>query len=368
MPSSSNPSLPSNESKRPKTSEDTEETMTIAAGFTPIPTSHSRRSVPLVSTTNPLITSMLYRIFPILIIFNTALDFVTWTNQDPFMNFIYHSTLYIFIYYYDVSIYYFYMPILVTLVFSSINYYINSVYSHVNEEEPTLEEIVDTLDNFATRVDILLEPFKTIKISFKKLLNFLFLVTPVHLLMLRYLMQPKTYLLFLSIILTAFHSLWFQATMKILWRSQFIRNIFSFFVGENTAHFYNNYKILNETKISKEKNGKIIQFQIIENQRRWIGLGWSDKLLPYERANFTNEALQETSSPVGFAFPFNSKQWQWLEEKWNIDMSFCEGKNKDGWVFYDNYWQNAQLQDSITSYTRARKWTRKAVLISEKNK
>jgi len=342
--------------------------MTINANFTPIPTSHSRRSSPLVSTTNPLITSILHRIFPILIIFNTVLDFITWTSQDPFMNFIYHSFLYLFIFYYDMTIHFFYSPILVVLVFSSISYYINSVYHHINEEKPTLEEIVDTLDNFATRIDILLEPFRSVRISFKKLLNFLFLVTPVHIFILRYLIHPKTYLLLLSIIITTFHSLWFQATMKILWRSQFIRNIFSFFVGANSAHFYNNYKILNETKISKEKNGKIIQFQIIENQRRWIGIGWSDKLLPYERANFTNEALQETSSPNAFKFPFNSKQWQWLEEHWNIDLKFCDNKNKDGWVFYDNYWQNSQFQDSITSYTRSRKWNRKAVLISEKTK
>lgn len=366
MPINSNES-PSNVSKR-LPSDQMGEITKITADFTPIPTSHSRRSVPLISTTNPLVTSILYKIFPILIILNTVLDFVTWTNHDPFMNFIYHSVLYLFIFYYDVTIYYYYMPILIVLVFSSINYYINSVYAHVNEEEPTLEEIVDTLDNFTTRVDILLEPFRTIQISFKKLLNFLFLITPVHLLVLRYLIHPKTYLLFLSIVTTTFHSLWFQATIKILWRSQFIRNIFSFFVGANSSHFYNNYKILNETRISKEKNGKIIQFQIIENQRRWLGLGWSDKLLPYERANFTNESLQETSSPEEFIFPFNSKQWQWLEESWNIDMGFCDVHHKDGWVFYDNYWQNAQYQDSITSYTRARKWTRKAVLISEKNR
>lgn len=355
----------SNESDR-KPAENPDEIMTITADFTPIPTSHSRRSVPLISTTNPLIASILHRIFPILIIFNTTLDFITWTNQDQCMNFVYHSILYLFIYYYDVMIYHFFTPLLILLVYSSINYYINSVYTNTNEEEPTLEEIIDTLDNFTTRVEILLEPFRSIRISYKKLFNFIFLITPIHILMLRYVIHPKTYLLFLALTITTFHSLWFQATIKILWRSQFIRNIFSFFVGANSAHFYNNYRIINETRISKEKNGKIIQFQLLEHQRRWIGLGWSDKLLPYERANFTNEALQETSSPDSFIFPFNSKQWQWLEEKWNIDQSFCDNKNKDGWVFYDNYWQTGQFQDSIKSYTRSRKWTRKAVLISEK--
>ncbi|CCH45070.1 Peroxisomal membrane protein PEX31 [Wickerhamomyces ciferrii] len=358
----------SNESKTTKT--DKEETImtSITSAFTPIPTSHSRRSVPLVSTTSPLITSILYKIFPILIIFNTTLDFITWTSHDPFMNFIYHSMLYLLIFYYDVTIYFFFVPILTVLVISSINHYVNSVYIHVNEEEPTLEEIVDTLDNFTTRVDILLEPFRAVQISYLKLLNFLFMITPVHLVLMKYFLQPKTFLLSITIMITTFHSLWFQATLKILWRSLFVRNIFSFFIGTNTAHFYNNYRILNETKISNDKNGKIIQFQIIENQRRWVGLGWSDKLLPYERANFTNEALQETSSPDSFLFPFNSKQWQWLEEKWNIDLKFCDNKNKDGWKYFDNYWQSGQTSDSITSYTRSRKWTRKAVLISEKTK
>ena len=58
--------------------------------------------------------------------------------------------------------------------------------------------------------------------------------------------------------------------------------------------------------------------------------------------------------------------WEWLDDDWKIDKEFNLGKNPDGWVYYDNNWENPTYEDSISKYTRSRNWTRKATLVIDK--
>jgi hypothetical protein len=295
---------------------------------------------------------------------NAAVDLFTWTGKDPAMNAVYWILVYLGVYYYYTIVYWLYLVPLLVLAYCSVNYYVNSVYVDVNgQEKPTLEEILLSLENLVTKLEHLVLPIKSFRLTWWKFVNFMMIVTPLNIILLRYVIPIRAYLVIHIIICSTYHSLWFQATIRVIWRSQFVRNAWNFFIGSHTLNNTNNYKILNGNK-----NGKIILFQILEHQRRWFGIGWSNKLLPYERANYTNEAFQSTSSPGEFSFPFNSRHWKWLEESWRIDMEFCKNKNKDGWVYYDNYWQAPQYCDSIASYTRSRKWTRKAVLVTDKAK
>lgn len=332
----------------------------LHAEFTP--ESSSRRSSSL-GTTNPLVASILHRSFPLFVLANSTLDFFTWHTRDPILNGLYWCLFLSCIYYYRLA--WLFWGLITTVLYCSFNYYVNSVYVDVSHHTPTLDDILNELDNMVTRFETLTAPLRNIKPQWGRIVNYLFIVTPVHIITLKYFTTPRVYTSILLLVIAAYHSLWFQATMRILWRSQMVRQIFLFFIGSHAAGLHNNYKILNVSRLPGNKNGKIIQFQILEHQRRWIAVGWSDKLLPYERANHTNEALQATSSPEAFTFPFNSNHWKWLEDKWSVDAEFCKMKNKEGWVYYDNYWKNPCYQDTITAYTRSRKWTRKAVLVTD---
>lgn len=310
-----------------------------------------------ISSISPLISSILQRSFPLFVMANSVADLVCWTGEDPAMIAFYWLVVYVAVYYYNSVVYWLYLGPLVVFSYCCVNYYVNSVYVDVNtQEKPTLEEILDTLDNLSAKLDLMVTPLRRFQLTWWKLFNYLLIVSPLHILMMRYAISIRLYILLLLVVSSTYHSTWFQGTVRIIWRSQFTRNCWNFFLGSHTMNNTNNYRIL-----KGDRHGKIIQFQILEHQRRWFGVGWSDKLLPYERANFTNEAFQATSSPEEFQFPFNSKHWRWLEESWKVEL---DGKGPDGWVYCDNYWLVPQTSDSIVSYTRTRKWTRKAVLVT----
>ena len=87
-------------------------------------------------------------------------------------------------------------------------------------------------------------------------------------------------------------------------------------------------------------------FVVYENQRRWLGLGWTSSLFAYERAAWTDEHLNATLSKNDFKLPMvdgaNAK-WQWVPgSDWSIegDSKSGAGKigkgSKEGWIFYDN--------------------------------
>lgn len=332
----------------------------ITAEFPP------RRMVhPQLAQTSPLISSALQRSFALIVIANASVDLVTWTGRDPAMTAVYWATVYLAVYYYQQAVYWFLLAPLLVLGYCSVNYYVNSVYVDINgQENPTLEEILNSLDNLVTKLEMMTAPLRSFRLTWWKFANYVLIMTPLNVLLLKCVLTTRTYVLLSVILMSTYHSLWFQATLRVIWRSLFVRNAWDFFIGTQTlSNNSNNYTILNGNK-----HGKIIQFQISEHQRRWLGIGWSDKLLPYERGNFTNEAFQTTLSPKEFTFPFNAKHWKWLEEQWKVDVEFCKNKSKEGWVYYDNYWQMPQYCDGITVFTRTRKWTRKAVLVTEKNK
>lgn len=337
----------------------------IVANITPT-TSTPRRSADLLAITNPLISSTLLKAYPLVVIFNEFLEFFLWKSRDPVLNSLYLSTLYLTVFFSESVLSYWYVPLFAVVMYCSVNYYVNSVYIDVNNtESPTLDEVLNNFENFCIRMDTIKDPFDKIidRISPWKLLKLLIMLTPFHIITLKYLISPQNYCLLCLIVVTNFHTFWFQATLRIFWRSLVIRKLLNYLSladSLNFTEFYNNYRIIK----GNNDNGKIIQFQILEHQRRWIGLGWTNQLLPYERTNFTNETLQKAESPEEFKFPFNSKQWQWLEEKWSIDTNFNRQKSNQGWCYYDNYWRNPLYVDSISSFTRTRKWTRKAVLVN----
>jgi hypothetical protein len=110
-------------------------------------------------------------------------------------------------------------------------------------------------------------------------------------------------------------------------------------------------------------------FIIYENQRRWVGLGWTTSLFAYERAAWTDEHNNSVPSRGQFELPEvedgSCMRWRWVEgSRWRVDGVPDEavrmngedgdgdgdgdGDNKTeewdydgpggrmGWVYYDN--------------------------------
>ena len=91
-----------------------------------------------------------------------------------------------------------------------------------------------------------------------------------------------------------------------------------------------------------ESSGVRFTFVIFENQRRWLGLGWTSSLLAYERAAWTDEHLNSSDSKQSFRLPevdSGVSKWRWVPgSEWQVEGA---GKGKagsdgDGWIYYDN--------------------------------
>ena len=91
-------------------------------------------------------------------------------------------------------------------------------------------------------------------------------------------------------------------------------------------------------------------FTLFENQRRWLGIGWTSSMLAYERASWTDEHLNPAPSKDHFELPEvegGHARWRWISgSDWRIDgvddSSNDEGGKAGtgniaaGWIYYDN--------------------------------
>jgi hypothetical protein len=99
-------------------------------------------------------------------------------------------------------------------------------------------------------------------------------------------------------------------------------------------------------------------FILYENQRRWVGLGWTNSLFAYERSPWTDEHNNTVPARDKFELPEvedgSRVRWRWVPgSRWRVDgvsdeaVSGTQGKDGEewdydgsggrmGWVYYDN--------------------------------
>lgn len=167
-------------------------------------------------------------------------------------------------------------------------------------------------------------------------------------------------------------------------------------------------------------------FSLWENQRRWLGLGWTNSLFTYERAPWTDEHLNPVFPKDEFHLPEvgdGGSVWRWVEgSEWRVEGASAgeEGGGGDpfksstpdrkgkssggGWIYYDSkvrgclgrrtttshrvslslslslrrpgdgcavvvgadrlrQWRDGRRQDGWGRYTRRRKWCKDAELV-----
>ncbi|CAK9440290.1 uncharacterized protein LODBEIA_P43900 [Lodderomyces beijingensis] len=355
---------------------------------------------------SPALATALSQIFPFLLLVDGLLETVTWTNDDPYRNFLIMTFYSCVVVYWELVSHYI-LPTLIVGLFSLFVWSISSVvYDSKYGEKPTIEEVLYTLHNITIRSEILLRPIKKFRLTPKNYTRLFFMammLTPLHWVLVKTILPPQRYLWFAGLFLLSFNSPYAHATRQLLWRSLYLRLAVVYITGVNfktsrtrptketpmaqsvsgsdmedshTLPVLSNFKILKKKMISPIELKQTVLFEVLENERRWFGIGWSALLYPSERANFCYEkTLQEapavTSNAKDFSFPVfendvYSYEWEWIDDKWSLDLEFNKSKNKEGWVYYDNNWEHPRYQDGYSKYTRSRKWVKKASLVIDK--
>ena len=274
-------------------------------------------------------------------------------------------------------------------------YYIHTLFRDLERSEaPTIDEINHTLESVLEKLstvrDEVLGPGKSRKIHRLDLgtFKFVLLLTIFQFLFLRF-FSLRQFVVFFCIQLPLFHSVYYQSTMKLFWRSLWIRRAYYCFWKDGTAPVTTDimeFKVVSEEQVvpfPKSLQGlkgkelqiqlqtliiqdshtidpesdyvrvKIVEFRIDENERKWNQEGWTRHLLSYERTHFCN-SFNHTycMSPWKFQEDLPT-EWIWVDDSWIPSQ----------WRYCDSEWTEIGTKDSIACFTRRRTWRRKAFQI-----
>ncbi|KAF2267891.1 Pex24p-domain-containing protein [Lojkania enalia] len=383
---------------------------------------------PLLVATPPQITRVLAYSHPFILPLNKFFGLVTWTTGDPWESFLLVAAFWAIVLYGDTFTRYA-GPIIVVvgLILGMYTRRYSPLSStgwtgekgqkaHKRAESESnikhhksLEEIVDTLKLFTSRCNILLDPFLRLtdflstqrtatSATTRPALTILFIrilfVTPLWITLTLppfYILTTKRVVLAVGTVVLSWHSRPARVSRTILWRSRFVRRVCAFLTGLNFGEpaakdgsptLPPRRKSAQEIAASlaakrrPDSPGVRFTFSIYENQRRWLGIGWTASMLAYERAAWTDEHLNPTPSKDQFELPEvegGHARWRWVQgSEWKMEGTEPGSKggkgtsNNDeaGWIYYDTKWRDGRRgQDGWGRYTRRRKWYRDAELV-----
>lgn len=268
------------------------------------------------------------------------------------------------------------------------------------KHQKTLDEIVETLKELTGRCNVLLEPLlemtdflstqrtptsATTKPALTAMFMRLLIVTPFWVALgappWRLVTTRRVVLLGGTLVLT-WHCRVMRVSRTILWRSAFVRRLASAITGlyfenppkpltpivivetdqdgKTSSHVANaseltqamrkpSMAISHRRPGSNKSAGVKFTFIIFENQRRWVGLGWTNSLFAYERPAWTDEHNNAVPPKDDFELPDvddgGHMRWRWAEKSsWRVDgvsddygpVDYDGEEGKNGWVYYDN--------------------------------
>jgi hypothetical protein len=390
------------------------------------PTSHSFPSTRQRSTilaTPPQVTRALAYSHPFIVPLNKLVGLISWTTGDAWESFLFVAAFWFTVLYGGYILRYMGPLILVTLIIvgmylrrysplSSTGWTGEKKRGHKRDHSDgvkhrkSLDEILSTLQTFTTRCNILLDPLlrltdflstqqtatsATTQPALTTLFIRIMLTCPIWWALtlppLR-IITTKRIVLFGGTIFLSWHSRPARISRTILWRSKTVREICTIITGLDLGVPSNSAPPLpprpgtkGAVNVNAKPNidsGESIRFTftLYENQRRWLGIGWTASMLAYERNSWTDEHLNPTFDTVHFELPEvegGMAKWQWVDDsEWHVELpSSKKNKSKDAaiddddaWIYYDNKWRDGRRgQDGWGRYTRRRKWLRDAELI-----
>lgn len=350
------------------------------------------RKSPLLVATPPAITRALAYSHPFILPLNKLAGLLTWTTDDPWQSFLLVAGFWTVVLYSDAIILWG-GPILVVVGlilgmywrrFSPLStaaftgekrQHQKSVSEGSSHQHETLDEIVETLRTFTTRCNILLEPLleltdflstqrtatsATTRPALTTMFIRILFVTPIWIALTLppfYIITTRRVVMTIGTIILTYHSRPARVSRVILWRSLTVRRICSMITGLSFSLNANQSQSLwaqshghaasIATRRRGDSSGVRFTFVLYENQRRWLGIGWTYSLFPSERAAWTDEHLNPAPSKDDFELPHvqaGNAKWRWVEgSEWRIEgaddtNSKADGKAADGggWIYYDN--------------------------------
>lgn len=260
------------------------------------------------------------------------------------------------------------------------------------KHQKTLDEIVETLKVFTSRCNVLLDPLleltdflstqrtatsATTRPALTTLLIRILLVTPLWILLTLNPIQiitTKRIVLLTGTIFFTWHSRPNRVTRTILWRSASVRRVCAVVTGlhfndtsiptpgssdkpplppRSKSEVHETATLAASTAAKRRPDAPGVRFTFIlyENQRRWVGLGWTTSLFAYERSAWTDEHLNPAPAKEEFELPDvegGAARWRWAEGgQWLVEgaSESDEGGTKaksdtvdggQGWIYYDN--------------------------------
>jgi hypothetical protein len=402
---------------------------------------------PLLAATPPQVTRVLAYSHPFIAPLNKLVGLLTWTTGDPWESFLLVASFWAVVMYGNVVTRYAGPIVLVSgLILGMYTRRYSPLSStgwtgekgqrgHKRAESESdikhhksLEEIVDTLKLFTSRCNILLDPFlrltdflstqrtatsATTRPALTVLFIRILLVLPIWILLTLppfYILSTRRVVLAIGTVVFSWHSRPARVTRTLLWRSRTVRRTSAFITGLDFGEIVpvdkkgapplppRRTKSTQEIAASlaakrrPESTGVRFTFSIYENQRRWLGIGWTSSMLAYERASWTDEHLNSVPSKDFFELPEvegGQSRWRWVQgSDWKIEYGDKDTKSDKattkeemGWIYYDNkvglcthyaelrrltvfQWRDGRRgQDGWGRYTRRRKWYRDAELV-----
>ena len=281
--------------------------------------------------------------------------------------------------------------------------------------QKTLDEIVETLKEFTSRCNMLLEPMiemtdflstqrtptsATTRPALTTMFIRILFCTPFWVALtlppLRIITTRRVVLVFGTLVLS-WHAKFMRVAREVLWRSSMIRKVAALLTGltfecpmrptpvsfapaASSASEAADNNNLSRSTLTKRRESELTKalrqqshhhghkhgspgdagvgkdagvkftFIIYENQRRWVGLGWTTSLFAYERSAWTDEHNNPVPARDSFELPETEEgshmHWRWVSgSKWKVDGVPDDGKEEvdydgpegnNGWVYYDN--------------------------------
>lgn len=352
---------------------------------------------PLLAATPPQVTRALAYSHPFLLPLNKFVGLLSWTTGDPWESFLFIAAFWAITLYGD-TVMRFAGPVVAVAgiivgmytrrysPLSSTGWTGEKAKGHKKgssvaseSHQKSLEDIVDTLKLFTSRCNILLDPFirltdflstqrtatsATTRPALTTLFIRILFLTPFWLVFtlppLRLLTTRRIVLAFGTVILS-WHSRPARVTRIILWRSRLVRRSLALITGldvgepepvvpgsekERPPPLPPRRKDANAIAASlaakhrADSPGVRFTFALYENQRRWLGIGWTSSLLAYERAPWTDEHLNPAPDKDNFDLPEvdgGHARWRWVEgSEWKVEGAEGEDDESRGWIYYDN--------------------------------
>ncbi|KAI9891055.1 MAG: peroxisome- protein [Vezdaea aestivalis] len=399
---------------------------------------------PLLVATPPQITRVLAYSHPFILPLNKLVGLLSWTSGDPWESFLLVAGFWAIVLYGNTILHWAGPVVLVTVLIicmyirrfsplSSASWNDDKGTSsggkgHSRQDSDgggarhhkTLDEIVETLKVFTARCNALLLPAfqltdflstqrtatsATTRPALTSLFLRLLLITPLWMVLalpqIRLITTRRVVLTVGTMALT-WHSRPARVSRTILWRSSLIRRIVSSLTGLKFVDplpqprpattfkgLDNSLRPSSATQGGRRRPnspGVRFTFALYENQRRWLGLGWTSSLFSYERVAWTDEHLNPSPPRSDFTLPIvddGNARWRWVSEsQWRVEGALegeeggpiPDGSKHDarkdqkeglgGWIYYDNKWRDGRRgQDGWGRYTRRRKWYRDAELV-----